>query len=615
MSPAPRPVRLVTPLALLAACAWPTSLMLQGHVTQEAVPATRTLQPDVARQPGIIPPESVIWWRFDPTALSMGGAAAPGPGDGGAPPPGGGSRLASALLRAAVASRIVDAGPLARALEGALAAGEAGAIPHTLAVLELAEVAAPQRATGAGGRDRGATAPPSIRMRAVLDLETGSGHVGLVRTLEALLVDPAVPPAQRGAQRLFTIAAPRGRAGLPEDARPAERTVASFRGPDWPDSLEVSWCSTPGHFTVAVGAGAMERWFAVQDAPLPPAGAPGPGALPAAEADAHRRFMAALRHAPAEPAGNEAEGRGPSGRDRAEALEFFMDCNALRRSMEASYTSSLKPETEGHGARLLRAWGLSNARSFMLHARVIPPSEVIVASGPEDLAAIIGPGASRVVYAGPPLLVMDATWSSRSGAPGEIARRAVSQPFWPGRDLGEPPAAAFLMVFPSDLPTLLDVSTGFYAGLVPPREGRTQDRDREVWRLRMQHIIQRQRRRLGKWIVLAGPEKPGGSLLADLALVCPLDAAADPRQFDTELLTLLTPFQKSIQAPSGGGLRTLSADSLGALNVAAWTTVRGDTTHPAVFVAALGLGLTPDAARDRVNRLAATLAPAARRAP
>lgn len=565
--------------------------------------------PVTAQREAVIPPESVIWWRFDPTSLSRRPAAPNAPD---APPDRAlnlNSRLASAILRAAVASKVVQSGPVARVLEVALAAGEAGAAPHTLAVLELSEVEDTSKSipsdTPGGANPRrvrsGGTPGPLIRLKAVLDLETARGHQELLRTIEAILVDPNLPQADRGTQRQFTV--PGGSGGSGANGRRPDRTIAAFRGPEWPDSLEVSWCSTPGHFTVAVGVGAMERWFAVQDAPPPTVAAHPSGASSLEEAAAHRRYMDRLRSSASPADGPDAS--QATGQRSTSAFEFFMDCNALRRSMDGSFTSSLRPETEGRGARLLRSWSLSNARSFMLHARVIAPENVVLASGLDDLPALLDPAAKRSAYDGPPLLVMDATWSSRSDAIGDVSHRAVSQPFWPQKDMGKPPApttGAFVMVFPSDLSSLLDVTTGFHSGLVSQDDARRHDRADSAWQRKMSGVIQRQRQRLGKWIVLIGPESPGGSALADLAILCPLDQRADHRQFDTDLLSLLTPFKDHIHA-ADGNIRTLSADSLGAMNLAAWTTLPRDKDNVATFIAALGFGLTQDAAKNRVKRL------------
>ncbi|MBC7770921.1 MAG: hypothetical protein H7210_00365 [Pyrinomonadaceae bacterium] len=553
-------------------------------------------QPSITRE-CTIPPESVIWWRFDPTPLT--GQA---PGKQLAPPDLAANlnaRLSSAILRAAVASRVVPSDAVASVLEVTLAASEAGAAPHTLAVLALTETAFTTRPSPARAGPKSTLAETPIQLKAVLDLQTSVNHQALVRTIEAILVDPSLPQDKRGVQRIFTIPA-----GNDDNAQVTpQRTVAAFRRAEWPESLEVSWCSTPGHFTVAIGVGVMERWFAVQDAAQPP---PAPastnlGRSPFEEAQAHRRFINILRR-PSTPPGR-PDAAPPADQHAPRVFEFFMDCNHLRAGLEKSFTSALKPESQGRGARMLQSWNLSSARSFMVHARLIPPQNVLIASRADDLPALLDPALKSPAYEGPPLLVIDATWSSRSNALGDISHRSISQPFWPQQDLGKPPPGSFAMVFPADLSSLLDVSTDFYAGLVAPGGARRHDRSVNAWHRKMSGVIQRQQRRLGRWIVLIGPESSAGGVLADLAILCPLDREADPRQFGADLLTMLSPFKDALQAPDEGGIHTLSADSLGALNLAAWITLPRDAHTPGTLIAAFGFGLTQDVAKARVTRL------------
>ncbi|MGE3108008.1 MAG: hypothetical protein AB7O77_06585 [Phycisphaerales bacterium] len=521
-----------------------------------------------------IPHDSVLWWTWDPAALSP-------PNDPGPPPHTIESRLASGLLRAASASGIVEQPLAADTLRAVLAASEVFALPHTLCVLDLDEPAP----DALRPRDR------SIHTDVVIDLAADSTdiHRRLKRTLELILVLPDAQPP--GSQRELIL--------------PGDRRAMSFRRPDWPDGVELAWCSSPGHFTIALGAGVLRRWFETQDAPPSPL---------RADFEVQRRTVAAAH---------------PGARS---AFTFALDCDRLRACLPAESRATPVRTLEGRVARMLREWNLANGRSFMLHAAVIPSGMVRTALTLEDIARDPPPG--ERTYFGPPLIALDATWSARSDPVDQVEHAALSESYWPQEALpfGQPralendparplapdapdsPRAAFAIVFRAAPTDAIETLAGFYSGLLDPGQGAEFEREFDRWSRASTALRQRESRRLGEYTIALGPASPGALPFTGLSLVSVLAPQADATQFDRELLTLLAPLKQHLSlapAPPAANPATpatpvhlLSASSFGIIDLAAWRTLPGSGRRPGVFLAFAGVSLSSDQALRTLDALA-----------
>ncbi len=229
----------------------------------------------------------------------------------------------SSLLRALVASGVIEGESAARIIEGLLAASEIGACEHSLCVLDFAARRSPET----GGMDMD-------RLQMALELRAGGDHARFVRTIRAILIEGEraragdATPNGNGAQRLFSL--------------PSGAQAAAYSEPGWEPWRTVSWASLPGVFAAGLGENALETWFSAKnaknnaDSPISPAWA------------AHRRAVDAAR-----PHGDVF-------------FEAFVDIDALRRGFDTAFAS-------GRGRRALEAMRLSNARNFMMHARWIDP--------------------------------------------------------------------------------------------------------------------------------------------------------------------------------------------------------------------------------------------------
>lgn len=245
---------------------------------------------------GDAPLRPIALWTFDPSRFAT--AAEEGP-----------ARLAAtALLRAAVVGGLIEDEETALLLELALVGATIGDAPHTVALLDVK------------AHERDVLNEVVLdRLQAVIEVRTGEGHRGLLRTVRSIVVDRYSEEGERS-QEAITL--PGGREGV------------AFRAASWPDWLSVSWASLPNRFVVGIGEDALGDWLG--------GGGGGPDSTRAP--GAHRRAVDAAR-----PAG--------------EAFLFAgVDLDALR----ARAASVL---ARGRLRRLLEASRLGAARSFWLHGR------------------------------------------------------------------------------------------------------------------------------------------------------------------------------------------------------------------------------------------------------
>lgn len=108
-------------------------------------------------------------------------------------------------------------------------------------------------------------------------------------------------------------------------------------------------------------------------------------------------------------------------------FEVFVDVNALR-----SEFAELSDDDRLPG--LLRGTGLANARSIMLHGRLVGPERVAMA----DPALPLPRSALRMgEYRGPPLLRIDVSWNSRADDHRTVRGTNIAAGHWPGAALRE----------------------------------------------------------------------------------------------------------------------------------------------------------------------------------
>ncbi|MFG0285387.1 MAG: hypothetical protein ACF8R7_13295 [Phycisphaerales bacterium JB039] len=282
-----------------------------------------------------------------------------------------GLSLSESLMRVAVAGGLLPEGETGEAVAAALVASALSSAAHRIILLEVGGDA------GEGGDGLQITS-----LALVVEIWTGADHAPLRDTVRAALVDYD-QRAGAGAQRRIDVGA--GRAAM------------AYSRPDWPPWREVAWYSEEGRFIVAIGEGAMARWLEERQRQW----LRDPWA-------AHRGLaLDSLR----ESAGEEAA-RGPR------VFELAADLDRFRRAFPEAIS-------DGLAGQFLQAWGLSNARSFMLHG--------------------------RLVGGAPAMLAVDATWSSRAEGPAVLHRKTVAMARWPDA-LGPAPeapwACALAMAWP-----------------------------------------------------------------------------------------------------------------------------------------------------------------------
>lgn len=265
-------------------------------------------RPESATGPGTIPDGALAWWRFDPTGFRAADAA-------------GAERVAIAgLLRALVSGRLIESEGTSRVVEGILAAGEVGAGPHTLCVLDFQ-----------ADRDADGGMDPQ-RLQMVLDLRARDDHRRYLRTIKAILVDAEKAARDQFSGRQRRLELPGGISGV------------SFSETGWPRWRTVSWTSTDSSFLIGLGEGSLSRWLGARTPRGDDAGTnPDRGDPPWR---AHER---------------QVDDQRPDG---DEFFHAYLDIDALRDGFPGAFAA-------GRAIRAFDALDLSNARCVMLHGRRI----------------------------------------------------------------------------------------------------------------------------------------------------------------------------------------------------------------------------------------------------
>lgn len=254
-------------------------------------------RPAAAAAPSI-PPDAVAFYRFDPSRFDTTTAAF----------------LPMALNIAEKAGLVnADFHPL---FDGILAASIAGAVPHTVCVLDLDGEYDEQAKNGFR----------VTALQAVLVLESTRDHRGFISRLGTILSHyqgDAGGDAESDAgptQELFD---------LPNGSR-----AARFRATTWAPWQTVEWASLPDSFVVGLGPGSIERWVKAQ-----------------AAAEDHP--VLTLHRATARGRGDEGE---------ASFVEIWMNFDRLHETMPDILA-------QGRPRRMLTTWQLDNARNWMFHGR------------------------------------------------------------------------------------------------------------------------------------------------------------------------------------------------------------------------------------------------------
>lgn len=254
--------------------------------------------------PPIIPPDAPAFYRFDPSRFDTKTAA-----------------FLPLALRFAEQAGLVNP-EFHPIFDAVLAASVAGAVPHTVCLLELDAVHDEQAKNGFR----------ITALQAVLVLESARDHRAFLSALGTILShyrgEGAAPDEGGGEEEGGEAKAP----GQELFDLPGGRRAARFRRPQWAAWQTVEWASLPDSFIVGLGRGSLEKWAAAQGAPAP------------------HDLLTQHRAAGAKRAA------GPP------FLEIWIDLDALRRSM---------PEVlaQGRPQRMLTTWRLDNARNWMFHGR------------------------------------------------------------------------------------------------------------------------------------------------------------------------------------------------------------------------------------------------------
>lgn len=191
--------------------------------------------------------------------------------------------------------------------------------------------------------------------------------------------------------------------------------------------------------------------------------------------------------------------RGPaaSAAPVAGTVTLALNIDGLRRRYPPAFDDW---QADGRAARLLRSVNLLNARMIGLHARIIDPAHVAV----RDLS-LPRRDAAEERYAGPPLVVLDATWSARSEPPGKVHTAPLTIRYWPASQFGAPPAtdeAAAVMAMRLIWRPALERGLDAYSAMLTAGAARQFAADRAVWARREKPSIDRLISTIDPWIWL-----------------------------------------------------------------------------------------------------------------
>lgn len=308
-------------------------------------------------------------------------------------------RVIEGALRIALSSGMVE-GESAEILTGLLAGCAFSDAPSRVCLLGIQTQP-----------DTGPDAQPGdwtiIAVNAIVEVHTTSRQPALLQTIRSVFLDSPATGAKAGrqtTQKQVTLATGQSAVVL---TKPNEPGVAPS---PW---SEVAWTSEPGVFTLAIGKDTLANWMRIRNTP-------NTHIVDSAHWQMHRDTVGM---------------NTPRGRTFA---EVYVNMNAMR---ERFATSLLYGRTND----VLNVSSIGNMRDVMLHARLVDPASVRVEGGLPD-----------ATYAGPPLIELDASWSSRKEKPGTAHATRVADSVWPTWLISSgPPPGTYAMVVNADWERLI----------------------------------------------------------------------------------------------------------------------------------------------------------------
>ncbi|MCA9277835.1 MAG: hypothetical protein H6815_03515 [Phycisphaeraceae bacterium] len=300
-------------------------------------------------------------------------------------------RVIEGALRIALSSGMVE-GETAEILTGLLAGCAFSDAPSRVCLLDIQTE--PDTSPGAAFGDWHITS-----ISAVVEIHTNTRQPALLQTVKSVFLDsPATGSQTSGgvSQKQITLA--NGQAAVVLQQAPNGTTPVSL----W---SEVSWTSEPGVFTLAIGRDTLSDWIRRRDAH-------NTADVMASHWQVHRDTIDA----------GTAQG--------SVFAEVYVNIDAMRDRFE---TSLLYGRTDD----VLNVSNIGNMRDVMLHARLVDAS----------LVRIDG-GLPNATYNGPPLIELDATWSTRREKPGIAHTHRVADSVWPAWLItyGPPPGTYAMVV-------------------------------------------------------------------------------------------------------------------------------------------------------------------------
>jgi hypothetical protein len=210
-------------------------------------------------------------------------------------------------------------------------------------------------------------------------------------------------------------------------------------------------------------------------------------------------------------------GRGES------ILEIFLDIDAVRRGFPDSFAT-------GRLGPLFEAWGLSNGRNFMLHARRVEAADV------EVTGLRVAP-----VYDGPPLIALDATWTARSATEHEVEQRPLALSNWPGREIrSEPPPGRYAIVAEVDWRRAVDGAIETYGRWRRDTDRAEFEDRRSAWMRDHRRVLDRMLRSMDDWLVVSDVPQPPAPVPAMTSVFVELRPAVSRVRFASDMEHVLS---------------------------------------------------------------------------
>jgi len=326
---------------------------------------------------------------------------------------------------------------------------------------------------------------------------------------------------------------------------PAGVQGVTYREPDWAGWRTVSWASVDGAFLIGLGEGALERWLLAQRREQAPEG----GWI-------HHRAAVDV----ARPAGDVF-------------FEAYANLNAMRRGYPNTFI-------EGRTQRVASTLNLSNAREFMLHGRWLEPASD--ASG------------------APIMIGLDATWSARSDAPGEIGRLALSESDWPGNELRmDAPPGSYVIAMRADWLGWLNFGLRMAVATVHADSVLRRHRWINDWAQRNDQTVTELLTRLEPWLILSDAPPPIAAIPGATTLFAEVKPGADDGRTGELLEETLAEFREAL-GTDGAGLWWLKLEPTGTIKAPAWGVV-GPPEHRVIVG-----GWGPPAVIENKRRLEAS---------